>query len=358
MTTATRNRVLFIQTVHSQCDDRVFYHQRASLVEAGADVRIFSSYDNPLPSRKAFFAKVKEIVSDFNPTIIICDTPLAVLSVHGCKGNFRIVYDITEWYPAKKYLRNLSGIKRLFKAFAQVVAFISALFMTDKFIFGEHYKSRVPRLLCAWKEYLFLSYYPNTDFIPKPVAKDNFNEFSFFYAGNLSRDKGYDKVLAVVGKIADDFPEKNFTLNIVGRSADEQFQIPQCQNLKINMSDFLPFEDFCKTLSGNDIFLDLRHADAENTRCLPIKLFYYAAVGGISVYSDLKAIRFDVPDCNDFMVLVNPMNVDEIVISIEKVISDRDLFNRYSSTAIKTIEAKYNWQKIKGDFVTFISRAE
>lgn len=358
MTASAKNRVLFIQTVHSQCDDRVFYHQRASLVEAGAEARIFSSYDNPSPSRKTFFVKVKEIISDFNPIVVICDTPLAVWSAHRCKGNFRIVYDITEWYPSKKYLRNLSGFKRICKAFAQVAAFICALFMTDNFIFGEHYKSRVPRFLCAWKKYLFLPYYPNTDFLSKSPIKESFNEFSFFYAGNLSRDKGYDKVLAVVGKIADDFPEKNFTLNIVGRSADEQFPMPQCQNLKINMSDFLPFEDFCKSLSGNDIFLDLRIADIENTRCLPIKLFYYAAVGGISVYSDLKAIRYDVPDCNDFMILVNPKNVDEIVVPIEKVISDRDLFNRYSSAAIRTIDAKYNWQKIKDDFVTFITRAE
>ena len=111
--------VLFLQTAHSAFDDRIYYHQRVSLEKAG---------------HKCAFANFVKEVKDI-PQIIICDTPKAIWEARKAFKNSHIVYDITEWYPSKKNLRNISPWLRPLKWCVLVIANIYAGWVVDAFIF-------------------------------------------------------------------------------------------------------------------------------------------------------------------------------------------------------------------------------
>ena len=93
--------------------------------------------------------------------------------------------------------------------------------------------------------------------------------------------------------------------------------------------------------------------DAENTRCLPIKLFYYLACGRPVVYSDLKAIRRQVEPF-DFGCLVAPSDAEGICRFLLDCIDHPDRYRQYTANARRAAEEKYNWGIIEEQFVTFV----
>lgn len=92
-------KVLFLQSTHWANDDRVWYHQAATLQENGIEIAVCG---------KDKFADFQIDNNDAN--VIIADTPQALWKAR--KSKAKLVYDITEWYPSKK---NLRGLCRLHK---------------------------------------------------------------------------------------------------------------------------------------------------------------------------------------------------------------------------------------------------
>ena len=120
-------KVLFLQTAHRVDDDRIRFHQRVSLEERG---------------HRCFFASRIAEVKEF-PDLVICDPPLAVWRAgHAYGRKTPIVYDITEWYPSKKNLRNVQAVVKPFKFCALLFASWMAGCIADRFIFGEYYKAK------------------------------------------------------------------------------------------------------------------------------------------------------------------------------------------------------------------------
>ena len=109
--------------------------------------------------------------------------------------------------------------------------------------------------------------------------------------------------------------------------------------------DFKPFEQFCEQIVQYDLFLDLRDIDFENTRCLPIKLFYYMACGRPSIYSNLTAIRKGVAQIDDCAFLVD--DIEQATQAMLQYISNPTLYKRHSQRALELSQQQYNWQSIK-----------
>ena len=82
----------------------------------------------------------------------------------------KLIYDITEWYPALSSLNQI-GRKKYFKTPLMFLAKIWTGFKVDAFIFGEYYKSSLFRLLFPYKPALTLPYYPCLRYFTPPHGR-------------------------------------------------------------------------------------------------------------------------------------------------------------------------------------------
>lgn len=367
-------KVAFILNVHRPNDERVWYQQAACLKEAGHEVFVFSGcvslsdlpnvfcFDGNGISVKERVRKIAEVLKTWQPDVLVCDSSVAILGAKKYKkiagGRVRIIYDITEWYPSKKNLRNSSFVGKIAKACVLIAfSFYTALCL-DGFIFGEHYKSKPFRLFFPWKKYIYLSYYATLDFIKEYPLNDISKECRLFYSGNMTMEKGFLNVVDTAILCAARFPSTTFILQIISRTEGCIFPDELPKNLKIEKRGFLPFLEFCREIGKADIFLDLRQTDMENTRCLPIKLFYYMATGRPVIYSDLKAIRKEAPEVTEAGCLVNPEDTEAIVAQISSYLKDAQLYSNHCMRARELVVQKYNWGVIKTGFEKFISNPD
>ncbi|MDR2836218.1 MAG: glycosyltransferase [Bacteroidales bacterium] len=365
-----KKRIAFLLYVHNPDDERVWYQQAESLRETNNDVFLISSiseksqfpnticFNNRAKPAKKTIKKFIEILLRIEPDKIICDNPISIIAAKRYKkqisGKPIIIYDITEWYPSKKNLVNLSFFKKIFKFV--ILLFISyyAGFVSDKFIFGECYKAKPFKMLFPWKKYIFLSYYAYFKQIKSYPIRDISKQCELLYSGNLTKEKGFYYVLNVVKLLAENNPETDFILKIISKETFEDSEIKNYKNLTIKLLETLSFLNFCEEIGKSDICFDLRKIDFENTRCLPIKIFYYMAAGRPVIYSNLKAIRKSIPEINKFGLLVNPNESKTIQQQIERYLKDFSSYKQSCENARKLAETKYNWDNIKLRFVNFI----
>ena len=316
------------------------------------------SFDDAHLSQREKVAAIRRRLNKHRPDVLVCDSPLAVVASAGRKHTI-IIYDVTEWYPSKKNLAGLSGLKRWMKAAALLALNMYAALLTDRFVFGERDKARPFRWM-RWKKMLDVPYYPDLRYIRQHSLKDFSQGVDLMYSGPLSEDKGVFNVLRAATSLACSRPGLAVNLKLIcaaGSEADERcyarWQADLPPNLHVTRTGYLPFEDYCRTVGESHFFLDLRKVDAENTRCLPIKLFYYLACGRPVIYSDLKAIRRQVEPF-DFGCLVAPSDAEGICRFLLDCIDHPDRYRQYAANARRAAEEKYNWGIIEEQFVTFV----
>lgn len=302
-------KILFLQTAHPANDDRI-WHQMKTLRAAGHDCA---------------YAQCMEAGAAYD--VAICDTPKAILRSVG--HGMTIVYDVTEWYPSKKNLRQFSKWLRPFVASVMWVANMLAGCLTDAFIFGEEDKARPFRRLFPWKKYIYLPYYPSLELFPKAGVEQR--GMQALYAGPLTEEKGYFRAVAAA-------QQAGVPLTVVG---------PE---------NYMPLQDFCSYIGAYEIGLDLRDRDAENRKCLPIKLFYYMAAGVVPVYSDLDAIRHQVPEWQEVCFLVR--NQQQAVTCLEQLRGNADVAYLMRKRARQLFEEKYNWEVVAPRLLQLLSLLE
>lgn len=319
-------RVLFLQSAHIEKDDRVWYHQRKSLSQHGAQVTVCSTI-----GQQSWYTKWKmfrQAVRKSQPNVIIADTPFAVL----CAGRGKkIIWDITEFYPSKKDLHGSPFEQKIQRCFKTIIAQAAARKSTA-FCFGEKEKYSYAGL---GKPSINLPYYPDSAYITYTPERDISHHCKLLYAGPKTEDKGWSHVEKVLAICRKQMPEVMWEL-------DNIYQVS--------------YEDFCQRLKDYDIFLDLRKADKENMKCLPIKLFYYMAAGRPSVYSRLAAIENHIPEADNFMQLVNPDKETEAANAIMRYVSTPTLYHQHATTARQLHLTHYNWQQIEKTWLQFIEQ--
>lgn len=372
--------ISFLTSGHNPFDDRIFYHMAKSLQEQGNNVGVISSkqdlidvvasigidcFDGDKLSKRDKIEHFIHRITVFNPDIIICSEPLTILAAKRFSKNkdkkIQIVYDITEWYPSKK---NLALSKYPFRWLLFIKLLLFNIWVTrfsDSFIFGEWYKSRPYRFLFPRKPFVFTPYYPDLKYIPycKPVLLKG--QLKLSYSGRISLEKGYGNFFKVVWKLAELKPELKIDIKIIGwyeTPADKEdcdkFFKNDNPNVSVKLFGKQSFKDFLEIIRDTDIFLDLRSKDFENQRCLPIKLFYYGALGRPVIYTDLISIRKEV-DIENFGFLVSPEDPESVALIISEYLNDEELYYKHCRDARLMAENKYNWQQIETHFVKFIT---
>jgi len=331
----------------------------------GVLFRAFDDQHLTWKEKKArFLAALQEVV----PDRIIATGPftlnIACRYRRSSTGKVKVIYDVTEWFPSKKELLRPS-------LFLRIVLFPGYLFYnffaaarTDAFIFGEWYKSRPYRHLFPRKKHLFLGYYPDLRYIPyvRPVALKD--KLRLSYSGKLSREKGFGNFLDAVRTLSLRRPQLEIEVKVIGWYAGRGEEkiltsliaaLPE--KVKVISFPFLEFHRFPEEIKDTDVFLDLRSDDAENRRCLPIKIFYYAAFGRPVIYSDLKAIRREV-ETDRFGFLVKPGDTVQVTELLEKYLEDPVLYLAHCRNARRLAEERYNWDAVKDDFISFLEKTD
>ena len=375
--------ISFLTTGHFPYDDRVFYHTAKNLVSNKDRVEIISSKidlntdteaihinsfeGDKLSKKDKVFEFVKKL-QVFKPDVIVCSEPLAIYAANKYKKlkskTVKIVYDVTEWYPSKKNLKNLNLFYKCFQFIKLLLFNIYTSFMVDAFIFGEHYKSIPYRLLFPLKKYEFISYYPDLKYLSIVQPDLQTNKLKLSYSGTLSEEKGFGCFLNVLKEISRLNKDLSVKVKVIGnyesKKEEERYKasvLSLSKNVSIAFYDSQNFKDYIKLINDTDVFLDLRSTGIENQHCLPIKLFYYAALKRPVLFSNLKSIRKEV-EINRFGSLVKPNNTKDVAIKLLNYISNQDLYYKHCENAHELSINKYNWDKIKPGFIKFFSDLE
>jgi glycosyltransferase involved in cell wall biosynthesis len=362
-------------------DDRLFFHFAHSLNKNNHKITIicskstlsdkkngiiFNCFSDKNLSKKQKIKIFKKKLQVTKPDIIICPKPLTVIAAHyynkTATNKAKIIYDITEWYPSKKFLQHINILIRPWAFLYQIFINFYAGFVANAFIFGEYYKAIPFRKIFHKKPFVFTTYYPRIDYITFSKHRHISNTINISFSGKLTTEKGFKNFLLTITSLAEKKQNLKINVLIIGEYTNEkEKQIfekiikDMPQNVYIEKYQFLPFAEYLKKISKTDIFLDLRSNDLENQYCLPIKLFYYAAFSRPVIYSDLKAIKKEVK-IDQFGFLVNPTDYDKISDIIINYINNDELYQKHCNNARKLFEKEYNWEKIENDFLKFISK--
>ena len=372
-------KVSLISSSHSTFDDRIYYHMATSLLNHGYKTQIINSFrktneinksdiyidnfDGSSISKSEKISIFVEKLIHFEPSIIICSEPLTVYaaSKYNKTKSAKIIYDITEFYPSKKNLRNHNLSIRWFYFFNYLLFYLYALKLSDAFIFGEFYKSIIPKFLFPKKPFENISYFPKENLFPtNNIAKPIEHELKLCYSGPISIEKGFINFFKVIEKINKLKPSLKINIKIIGffEKKDQKLCELKIEILKANNTiefyQFQPLFNYIELIKNTDIFMDLRRADFENTHCLPIKLFYYIALERPVIFSNLKSIKKEV-EINQFGYSLDPKNTKVISEKIISYIENKNLYLRHCIAAKNLFLGKYNWENIENNFIGFIN---
>ena len=328
---------------HTPFDDRIYYHLGMTLSENGHKVLIISSKENIIKednnisvdsfdgqnlSKKDKITLFKDRIEKFSPDITICSEPLPIFAARSYRSKNRkklsIIYDITEWYPSARFLKEYH-IPFRWLGFLKLLLFnLYASFFADAFIFGELYKSKPYRLLFPFTPYRLITYYPDLKYVSYVNPSISANKLRISYSGEISMEKGFGNLIIVLNRLSELRSDLEIEVKMVAwylsekdRSECEHLIRSANKNIIFSFPGKQNFVDFTSKINETDIFIDLREITCENNYSLPIKLFYYAALGRPVIISNLKAVRRNV-EIKKFGFTVNPENPEIIV----KMISD------------------------------------
>ena len=368
-------KVLFLTTAHRYDDDRIFHHQAKELVRNGFEVKIcslssdfnghkedisiesYSILDRSASYKTEVF---RRIIHDFQPECIIASEPLAIISAKDYVKNnsCSLMNDITEWYPSSRMLAGFSSFLRPFLFLKFFLIQWYAGWLSTHFIFGEKTKMFPLTKFFPFKPQLLLPYFPDDRYIYKSEKVFNPKNITLCYTGVFSKEKGIENFLNAADAFQENRPDISVRVLLVGaaRQAEKAYfeQIFQKFNFEnLTIKQPTSFEDFTESYSDADICFDLREKNDENDRCLPIKIFYYAASGKPVIYTDLDAIHQHV-DIAKFGFTVDPNDAAGIANLIENYVDNPALYHQHSENASALFHQKYNWDQIREEFVNFV----
>jgi glycosyltransferase involved in cell wall biosynthesis len=374
--------ITFLTSGHFPYDDRIYYHMAITLAGSGHNVLIISSKADTIDkngniSINSFngenLSKLEKInafrkrLEPFNPDISICSEPLPIIAAKQYRKRagkkIKIIYDITEWYPAARFLNEYHSMGRWFGFLKLLFLNVYASMSVDAFIFGERYKSVPYRFVFPFTPHIFISYYPDLKYVDHKDALFSNKTLRLSYSGEISIAKGFGSFMKVADDLSALYPDLAIEVKLVAWHESDKDR-EECEflinNVRRNISVSFPgrqkFIDFTGSINDTDIFLDLRKVNFENNFSLPIKLFYYSALGRPVIISDLKAVRRDV-EIRKFGFVVKPEDTGEIIKILTGYLKNRGLYLEHCNNARRLAEKEYNWGKVTPEFLSFIESA-
>ena len=373
------SKILFLTSSHRFDDDRIFFHQAKELFKkgyfikicslsaefsgeiAGIQIESFSILETSIKNKIQVF---KKVINSFDPDLIICSEPIAVIAAKDFakRKNIHIAYDITEWYPSIRMVERFPFPMNLVHAVKFFLVQLYAGFLSSHYIFGEETKKFPLAYFFPFKKKIITPYYPDNIYIFQKIKNLVPNKITLCYTGQFSKEKGIGNFFEAIDRLRKKKPELEISILLIGGARKEKDKhyfkklLSKYEFPNLTISKPTSFESFTYSYADADICFDLRRLNFENHHCLPIKIFYYIASGKPVIYTDLKATRIHM-DVSKFGHLVDPKDSNAISDHIIKYIENPEIYSTHAHQAIVEYEKNYNWNAIKDDFVDFIKKA-
>lgn len=179
------------------------------------------------------------------------------------------------------------------------------------------------------------------------------NKFSNYrpqigYIGHLYEGRGIDIVIKVSRKM------KNCDFHIIGGEEKDikSWSKLVCDQDNIHFHGFVPNFKLINYYNHLDILLAPYQAEVmvgsgktDTSKWMsPMKIFEYMSYKKCIISSNLDVLKEVLTDGYN-SILVAPTDIDQWVSAINKVVEDRDLFNRLSTNAYNDLVLKYTWSK-------------
>jgi glycosyltransferase involved in cell wall biosynthesis len=360
-------RIALVTTGHPPFDERIYWKFGLSLSSNGYETAILCSTENiniqkenisikgfkdDSLKRKAKLNKLLVLIDEFQPDLVICFEVSAIIPAYKYKKSVnnkcKIVSDITEWYPENVAFKKKSA----FKYPTYVILFAANILLANRcdfIIIGEILKSRRYKLLAPLTPKTIVGYYPVLRFFKYSMPQKDQTAFTLCYAGLINFERGILTIVEAAYNFAKMHKEIKVKLKIFGKfqlSEEENIfnlLLKKKKDITVERIDWTSYDKISDNLSDVHLCLDLRKRNFIYNNSLPIKIFEYMACGKPFIYSDIKPIKEEL-NVNDFGVLVNPDNLEEIVQAIEKYYSDYALLTKHSQNSRKEIESGKKWE--------------
>ncbi len=357
-----RIKVCILTSVHPPFDGRIFHRAAKSLAQAGYEVVHIARHDKeevidgvrvvPLPQPRNRLHRMTKVlwrlyrlaVKEDAAVYHFHDPELMLVGLLLKRRGKKIIWDVHEHYPNSildKYyiprpLRQL--IATAFDLFERgAVRFFDYVIYTTPFV-GQRYQTMRVRS-GPIENYPILKL---SDTFPRQPQE------RIIYLGGMARIRGLVEVIEAFALAAKKHPQ--WELNLVGSSRPVSFE-EELRNLardlgveaKVRFIAWVPYEEkerlSCQASIG--VITYLPHAN--NTSCLPNKLFDYMLVGLPVIASNFPLYR-EVVEPSQCGLLVDPTQPEEIARAMEYLIEHPQEAQQMGENGRRAVRDKYNWE--------------
>lgn len=356
-------KVCLLTSVHMPFDGRIFHREARSLAQAGYDVVLMARHNKaeivdgvrvvPLPEPRNRFERMttllwrlwrlalreKADVYHFHDPELI---PVGLLLK--LRGK-RVIWDVHEHYPNgirdKFWIaptwRRVAG--KSFDLFERaVVRFFDYVIYTTPLV-GARYSKLKGR--CGSVEN-----YPSIALSDKP---EGVPEKTILYLGAMSRTRGLVEILKAFAVVARKHPD--WKLCLVGTCrpaefADELKAVAAEQGIatRVEFVPWVPYEQKEEFLSKAAVGIVTYLPYANNTSCLPNKLFEYMLARVPVIASDFPLYR-EVVEPSRCGLLVDPARPQAIAEAMEYLIEHTCEGRQMGQNGRRAVLTQYNWEK-------------
>jgi glycosyltransferase involved in cell wall biosynthesis len=344
-------------------DGRVFYKEARSLAGAGLDVVLIACHDKeqvvdgvrivPLPTPKNRLQRMTRVlwrlyrlaVREDADVYHFHDPELMVVGLILKLRGKKIIWDVHEHYPNSildkfylaKSLRRL--ISRSFDLLERaVVRFFDYVIYTTPFV-GARYKTMKVRSGP-------LENYP---LIELSDAFERNPQEKIIYLGGMARIRGLVEVVEAFAIVAKKHPR--WELHLVGLMrppsfGDELRDLARERGVeaRVKFTAWVPYEEKERLSSQASMGLITYLPYANNTSCLPNKLFDYMLVGLPVIASNFPLYR-EVVEPNRCGLLVDPSRPEEIAHAMQYLIEHPQEAREMGENGQRAVLETFNWTK-------------
>ncbi|MCB5249605.1 MAG: glycosyltransferase [Candidatus Cloacimonetes bacterium] len=362
-----QQKILIITNSHRPDDSRVYQKIAKSLAKKYQILILYShiiDVDNEnniefvnLKSNDKIVFKTKalDIIYDHKPQLIICVEPYTLLigNIALKKHNIPFIYDCHEFFAEAFADRFKIGKYTLEKIYSITEMFLykkaAGVITVNDILVEKMRKHNTNTIACA--------NFPDYSVLELEATN---KEYDLIYIGGISQAKGLQLMLELVHYAI----EQSFTLNllILGTYLSEKEE--QLAYDLVRKLDIKAFVTIKKTVPSNDVYLYIKKAKIglsllnPNTKryqkAIPLKLLEYMKEGLPVVANNFPIVSKVVTEnnagfCVDF-------DVEMTFNAVKKLLSDEELYLRYSQNAKMTIKEKYNWQNEEKKLLLLVDR--
>ena len=358
-----RAKVCILTSVHIPFDGRIFHKEAKSLAKAGYDVVLIARHDKaetvdgvrivPLPEPKHRLQRMTTVlwrlfrlaIREKADVYHFHDPELMTVGLLLKLYRKKVIWDVHEHYPnsimdkfwISKGLRRITS--RFFDLFERaVVRFFDYVIYTTPFVGARYEKLRVRSGP--------IENYPIVE-LSETFARDP--QKRIIYLGGMSRTRGLIEVVEAFSLVVRQHPD--WELYLVGSSRPASFEgelraLAKERGIEANVKfiAWVPYEEKERLSARAAMGIITYLPYANNTSCLPNKLFDYMLVGLPVIASNFPLYR-EVVEPYQCGLIVAPDKPGSIAEAMTHLIEHPEEAHQMGDNGRRAVRERYNWEQ-------------